>query len=195
MQKPPVSMPDRIEWNGIDSNDVYLPVRVSGQFLHDKETLVQAMTRYGSGYWLLTPLETENGSQVLINRGFVTPELKEPDKRQAGQIEGTVEVAGLLRLSEPQGRFLQSNKPMENRWYSRDVSAIGQAQGLGAETLAPFFIDANDAENPGGWPMGGLTVVKFRNTHLVYALTWYSLAILTLIGGWIVFSKQSDDFS
>lgn len=31
----------------------------------------------------------------------------------------------------------------------------------------------------GGLPIGGLTVVTFRNSHLVYALTWYALAIMS----------------
>jgi non-heme chloroperoxidase len=30
--------------------------------------------------------------------------------------------------------------------------------------------------NPGGLPVGGLTVVRFRNPHLSYALTWFALA-------------------
>ena len=30
--------------------------------------------------------------------------------------------------------------------------------------------------------MGGLTVISFRNAHLVYALTWFGLAALSLAG-------------
>ena len=32
--------------------------------------------------------------------------------------------------------------------------------------------------NPGGFPIGGLTVVAFHNDHLVYALTWFTLALM-----------------
>ncbi len=42
----------------------------------------------------------------------------------------------------------------------------------------PYFIDADASPNPGGWPLGGLTVIVFPNNHLVYALTWFGLAIL-----------------
>ena len=34
--------------------------------------------------------------------------------------------------------------------------------------------------NPGGLPVGGLTVIAFPNNHLVYALTWYALAVMVL---------------
>jgi surfeit locus 1 family protein len=50
--------------------------------------------------------------------------------------------------------------------------------------VAPYFIDA-DAQSaaagavPGAVkPVGGLTVVSFQNNHLVYAITWYVLALM-----------------
>ncbi|TIN59580.1 MAG: SURF1 family protein, partial [Mesorhizobium sp.] len=46
--------------------------------------------------------------------------------------------------------------------------------------VAPYFIDADATPNPGGWPVGGLTVVSFHNNHLVYALTWFGLALMVL---------------
>ena len=52
--------------------------------------------------------------------------------------------------------------------------------------MAPYFIDA-DANPPGtdpNAPIGGLTVITFRNSHLVYALTWLALALLSAWGAW-----------
>ncbi len=60
------------------------------------------------------------------------------------------------------------------------MAAIAAAKGLGR--VAPYFIDADATPNPGGYPVGGLTVVSFRNSHLSYALTWFGLAILTVVG-------------
>ncbi len=49
----------------------------------------------------------------------------------------------------------------------------------------PYFIDADSIPNAGGWPRGGLTVVKFQNSHLAYALTWFGLAGTALLfGAW-----------
>ena len=70
---------------------------------------------------------------------------------------GPVTVTGLLRITEPGGGFLRRNDPAAGRWYSRDVAAIAAARGL--ETVAPYFIDADATPNPGGLPVGGLTVV------------------------------------
>ena len=85
---------------------------------------------------------------------------------------GPVTVTGLLRVTEPEGIFLRANDPAAERWYSRDVAAIAARRGL--RTTAPYFIDADAAS--GGYPVGGLTVIAFRNNHLAYALTWFALA-------------------
>ncbi|MEM7404081.1 MAG: SURF1 family protein [Pseudomonadota bacterium] len=186
----PVEAPGRSRWMHVDRRFEYLPVTATGRFEHRAETFVQAMTVKGSGYWVLTPLVTESGHAVLVNRGFVDPARKDVATRSTGQPHGTVTVVGLLRLSEPAGRLWQSNNAAEGRWYSRDVAAIGRFQNLDDAVLAPYFIDANDTPNPGGWPVGGLTTVRFRNTHLVYALTWYALAGMTGIYAWIAMRKR-----
>lgn len=155
-----------------------------GVFLHDLETPVQAVTDRGPGWWIVTPLRTGRGV-VLVNRGFAPTEMKTPAARPAGQTSGVVRVSGLTRASEPGGGFLRRNAPEAGRWYSRDVAAIAGARGLKGP-VAPYFIDADGSANPGGYPIGGLTVVKFRNSHLAYALTWFGLSGLSLASAALV---------
>lgn len=180
----PRALPPRSEWQ---DDLAYTRVRLAGRFLHDREMLVQALTDLGQGWWVLTPLRTPAGT-VLVNRGFVPAERRAPASREAGQVAGEVTVTGLLRESEPGGGFLRRNAPAAGHWYSRDVAAMAQARRLGP--VAPFFVDADATPNPGGWPVGGLTVVAFRNTHLLYALTWFGLAALSLGGAWLVLRER-----
>ena len=86
--------------------------------------------------------------------------------------QGPQGVTGLLRLSQPDGAFLRANDPQAGRWYSRDTQAI--AASLGLSDVAPYFIDADRAGD--AQPIGGLTVIAFRNPHLTYALTWFAMA-------------------
>ena len=157
-------------------DDEYRRVTATGRFLNDKETLVQAVSELGAGYWVLTPLQTARGVTILINRGFVPMDRRAPAERRAGEIAGPVTVTGLMRLSEPKGGFLRANDSAHDRWFSRDVAAIGAARGLGG--LADYFIDADATPNPGGLPVGGLTVIAFPNNHLVYAITWFGMALM-----------------
>ncbi|HWU00965.1 MAG TPA: SURF1 family protein, partial [Terriglobales bacterium] len=153
-------------------------VGVSGHFLNDHETLVRAATELGNGYWVMTPFRTDQGFTILVNRGFVPPDRLHPADRQAGEIDGKTLVTGLLRMTEPKGGFLRKNHPGQDIWYSRDVAAIAAARNL--TDIAPYFIDA-DAINR-GWPRGGMTVIDFPNNHLVYAITWFAMALLLAIG-------------
>ena len=179
----PVAPPLKAQWAQVGKDQEYLHVCLDGRYLHDHETAVQAVTAQGPGFWVLTPLRQADGTLVLINRGFVTAEQKSPGTRATAQVTGVVKVCGLLRLTEPGGGFLRHNQPAQARWYSRDVEAIAAWQRLDLPEVAPYFIDADAQANPGGVPVGGLTVIHFRNSHLSYALTWYALALMSLIGG------------
>jgi surfeit locus 1 family protein len=173
----PVAAPGPAAWGHISAaGDEYLHVRVHGHYLHERETLVKAVTGEGSGYWVLTPLLTPDGHTVLVNRGFVPQERRNPATRMAGQVGGEVQLTGLLRLTEPKGAFLRTNQPGQERWYSRDVAAIASARHLTG--AAPYFIDLDATPVPGGLPEPGLTVVSFPNNHLSYALTWLALAVI-----------------
>ncbi|MFC5358835.1 SURF1 family protein [Azospirillum himalayense] len=177
-QAAPVPAPGPEDWPAVTAaSQEYRRVSVTGRFLNDKETLVQAVTERGGGFWVLTPLRTDRGFTVLVNRGFVPPERRSTDSRPDGLIDQDTTVTGLLRVTEPGGGFLRSNDPAQDRWYSRDVAAIAAARGV--TEAAPYFIDA-EASPPGGLPVGGLTVLKFRNNHLVYALTWFALALMLI---------------
>lgn len=179
---PAVDAPLRSAWPGMDLRDAeYRRVKVRGIYLHEAETLVDALTALGAGSWVITPLRTTDGV-ILVNRGFVAPEAPDPLARPAAQQNGEKTITGLLRLSEPDGRILRPNQPAAGRWYSRDVAAIAAQRGLGE--VAPFFIDADAGAAPASnaGPVGGLTVVRFRNAHLVYAVTWFALAALCLAG-------------
>ena len=183
VQATAVPAPGHDEWRRISaSRDEYRRVRLTGTFLHDRETLVQALTSLGGGYWVLTPLRSADGSVVLVNRGFVLSERRDRASRVAGEPQGETAVSGLLRVTEPGGAFLRRNDPAMDRWYSRDVQAIALRRRL--TTVAPYFVDADalpgvqDDSVLAVGPVGGLTVIDFHDNHLAYALTWYTLALM-----------------
>lgn len=175
-----VPAPARAHWPAVTAESgEYRRVFAQGRFLQGRDTRVQALTELGAGFWILSPLRTSAGDIVLVNRGFV------PDDESdaiAAPPSGEVRIEGLLRVDEPNGRVLRRNDPANERWYSRDVAAIARKRGL--EGVAPYFIDADALPGTDGWPRGGMTVVKFRDHHLQYALTWFALAALCLFAGW-----------
>ncbi|SNX28077.1 surfeit locus 1 family protein [Polynucleobacter meluiroseus] len=194
--------PDASEWSRITAaQDAYRHISASGLLLSAHSVAVQATTELGPGFWLLTPLKQANGTIIYINRGFIKsghPDLKPETNRSQEQVQFT----GLLRISEPKGGFLRTNDPVNNRWYSRDIEAIANTANL--QRVAPFFMDAQKAENSKDGvaftvgpddPVMGLTVVHFPNSHLVYAITWFALALMVLIAYWRIFLLRASSDS
>ena len=83
-------------------------------------------------------------------------------------IAAVVLAAGLLALTALQGALMRN---------SADAKARSQLAAL-----AQSVMDEARSSGYGAIPVGGLTVITFHNNHLVYAITWYSLALM-LAGG------------
>jgi surfeit locus 1 family protein len=176
---PDVPVPQSLaDARGLEFHHVF----VDGVFLHAKEIFLNATDGPGSiGYDVLTPLEEKDGRIVFVNRGYIPRHLKDPRTRAAGLAAGTVRVVGLLRLP-PRGRpnwFMPDNRPQANEWFWIDLGAMAAADSLAR--VAPFYIDADAAPNPGGWPQGGVIPPELPNHHLQYAVTWFSLAVALIV--------------
>lgn len=181
---PAEPFPIEADWPRLDRSGIeYRHVTAKGTFRHGDEALVfTELTEpkgpaRGVGYWVMTPLVQEDGSTIIVNRGFVPKDRAAPASRAAGLVEGPVEVQGLLRWSEDRNAFTPADDPAKGEWFTRDPAAIAKARGL--QRVAPFYLEA-ETSPPGGLPQGGETRLTFPNRHLEYALTWFGLAAALL---------------
>ncbi|MFI0845677.1 SURF1 family protein [Mesorhizobium sp. IMUNJ 23232] len=179
VSSPPSSV-DAIDAQFRRGGDVdYWPVEVRGTFVNGAERHFFATYEGRSGFYIYTPLRLPYGRFVFVNRGFVPYELKEPATRPASAIEGEVTVKGLSRnpLDGKPSYLVPDNDPAKNIFYWKDLDVMAATAGLPRRaTVLPFFIDADSTPNPGGLPIGGVTMIDLPNNHLQYALTWYGLA-------------------
>jgi surfeit locus 1 family protein len=177
LASPPAPLPTSL---GDAEHLEFHPVRVSGEFLNDREFFLGASSDGGTtGFHVVTPLRLADGSLVLVNRGWIPGELKDPGKRAAGQLAGPVTVEGLLRRPTKGWPSwldwaLPANDCGKNYWFWIDIPAMARCGGL--ERVLPFTVDAGPARNPGGFPRGGTTRLGLPNDHLQYAITWFVLA-------------------
>ncbi|MFG1341481.1 SURF1 family protein [Xanthobacter autotrophicus] len=179
---PPVAVPAPALWPNLTREaDEYRRVRVRGTFDHGRETLVYTVRGEdaagpvkGQGYLVVTPLLRSDGPPILVNRGFVPSDRRDPATRAAGQVTGEVEVVGLLRLPEEASWFVPANDPARGGFFRMDPAGIAAARRVPG--AAPFVVDEEANAVPGGLPLSGGTRLAFPNRHLEYALTWYGLA-------------------
>lgn len=183
---PAADLPPPAAWSGLTrGRDEYRHVRVVGVFDHAREALVytvrtaEAGPPEGPGALVVTPLMRADGPPILINRGFVPQARRDPATRATGQVEGQVDLTGLLRMPEEASWFVPLNDRARGTFFRKDPASLAAAMGL--EAAAPFIIDLDAGPVPGGLPLAGTTRLTFPNRHLEYALTWYALAA-TLLG-------------
>lgn len=162
----------------------YWPVTAHGTFFHAGERHFLATWEGQAGFFVYTPLKLDDGRFLFVNRGFVPYDRKDAATRAAGQVSGEVTVTGLARnpLSQKPSFIVPENEPAKDVFYWKDLSVMAATAGLppGAK-IVPFFVDADKAPNPGGLPVGGVTLIDLPNNHLQYALTWYGLAAVLFV--------------
>ncbi|WP_157014985.1 SURF1 family protein [Mesorhizobium xinjiangense] len=174
----------------------YQPVTAKGRFVHDAERHFFATHHGASGYYVYTPLALDDGRYVFVNRGFVPYDRKDAATRTEGQVDGPVGITGLARnpLAEKPSSLVPDNEPAKNIFYWKDRDRMAATSGLpGDARVLPFFIDADDTPNPGGLPVGGVTIINLPNSHLQYALTWYGLAaaLVAVLGTYLWRNRKS----
>nr|XP_020475176.1 surfeit locus protein 1 [Monopterus albus] len=184
----PIPLPlDPHELNNLE----YRRVTVRGQFDHSQELYIVprspvdpekearvagSLSSSGdSGANVITPFYcTDLGITILVNRGYVPRQKINPATRMKGQVDGEVEVVGVVRLTETRKPFVPNNDVERNRWHYRDLEAMSRVTGA-----EPIFIDADFRSTIPGGPIGGQTRVTLRNEHMQYIITWYSLSAAT----------------
>ena len=179
MAAAPVPLDEVVAAKAAGAEIEYRRVSVEGRFLHDREQFFFATHAGRSGFYVYTPLQRADGSLVFVNRGFVDMDLKDPARRQAGQVEGEVRVVGLARerLAEKPSSLVPDNDPAQNIFYWKDIEAMAANARIDRTKLVDVFVDADATPNPGGYPVGAVTIIDLPNNHLQYAVTWYGLAL------------------
>jgi surfeit locus 1 family protein len=179
----PISLKEAIDLARAGKDPSYYRVHVKGRFENDKERYLYALSTDGAPGWhVIAPFDSDEGGLVLIDRGFVPDNLRDPSARSVGQLGGDIDVTGLVRLSENQGLFTPDNDPKGNHWFWLDLDGLTFSMFPTATmNPAPFFLEAEKSDVPGGWPQGGQTRLELPNNHLQYAITWFLLAFAVLV--------------
>lgn len=178
----PVALPSPAQWpEQTQAADEFTRVRFEAAFLPGQEALVFTSGSglrpdvKGVGYWVMAPARLPSGEMIIVNRGFVPEERRDPGSRAEPPAE-PVEISGVLRWPEPPGPFTPSPRPADNLWFARDIPAIAAAKGWG--TVAPFYVDQDGPPAAGGLPKVGPIAPRLPNNHRQYAWTWYGLALV-----------------
>ncbi|KAI5777371.1 SURF-family protein [Geopyxis carbonaria] len=180
--RPPLPLPPAIDTTHLGDFD-YRRVLATGRFRHDQEMLLGPRIHEGeNGFTVVTPLEREGGSTVLVARGWINKKKMRQEDRRDELPEGEVTVEGLLRSPWKKNFFTPPNAPEKGEFYFPDVAQMAGlvgAQPVWIEaTQEPDLVVAMESEAKGR-PIGRPAEVNLRNNHLQYIVTWYGLSAAT----------------
>lgn len=181
----PEAFGDLVARNGLDPDALnHRAAAVSGTFRADLEFVSVGRTVGDTtGVLVLTPLELEDGSLVVVVRGIVPPGTPAPPAEGYGPPEGEVVVVGRLddgeeplRIGEPdpEGGVLTSLSRVDLAYIDRWVEGEVLPVSLVLEDQTP----ANPASTPIPLPREELT----EGSHLGYAIQWFAFAAIVLGG-------------
>lgn len=183
----PASFPDPAAWE-------FTRVKLRGSFLHDQEFYLGARTETGRvGLNIVTPFRLDDGRTILVNRGWVPEDKRDPATRSEGQLAGPLEIEALLRTDGWKGvDFARPpNKPEERFYFWLDLPVM--ADDVSEPILEEIYVDAVASEVPGGLPIGGQTRIQLKNDHLEYAITWYSFAVILAVIYFLFHYRREDE--
>jgi surfeit locus 1 family protein len=173
-------------WPSLDpAQDEYRRVRFTAALPPREEALVFTSGSSfrpdvaGPGYWVFAPARLAGGGVVVVDRGFVPEGRQDEATRAAGEVGGRIDMVGVMRWPESAGWFTPQADPAHNLWFARDPKAIAQAKNWGE--VAPFFVELESPQPPGGLPRPGPLQVSLPDDHLQYAITWFGLATVLAV--------------
>ncbi|MBD0292613.1 MAG: SURF1 family protein [Jiangellaceae bacterium] len=157
--------PADVEWT---------PVRATGRYDADQQLVVRFRPLDGQpGRHVLTPLVTQTGAALLVDRGFVPQDAEVP-----APPDGEVEVVARVRLSE-EGRG-SGGDPVSGEIRYVDVDEIAAAlrypvYGAWAELVTQQPPASSSLRPP---PAPALDA----GPHLAYAVQWFLFACIAVAG-------------
>jgi surfeit locus 1 family protein len=174
--RPPLPLPPRVDPDAVAEFD-YRRVYATGKLRHDQEMLIGPRMHDGQdGFQVVTPLEREGASTILVNRGWISRDKQDQRLRDPLALPTEeVTISGLLREPVKKNMFTPKNKPEEGKFFFPDVFQMAAIAGCEPiwveETMQPSLLEAYDREDKGR-PIGRPAAVNLRNNHAQYIFTW-----------------------
>ena len=150
----------------------YYRVNAKGKFNFDQQIYLYSLNDSGKpGYDVITPFKTDKNENVLINRGWISKELKgsQTINLQKGAEQ---KVVGFLRKIYKPNMFKPANDIEDNVWFSINLEDIRKFTGKQFNEFV-IFLEDDQVKTP----LPKKISVDVPNNHLKYAITWYAISI------------------
>ena len=166
---------------------VYRRVSARGTYDGDASVLVRSRSLDGRpGFHVLTPLVTDEGAALVVNRGF-TPFTAETAQALSATRppSGEVEVSGLLLRTQEREGIGPTDPPggVLREIARADLGRLQQQYGIDLFPLSLQLEAQDPAPASGQLPVLLPRPAQSEGNHLSYAVQWFAFAAIGA-GGW-----------
>ena len=179
---PTSTVTDQLRWR---------PVSVTGHYDAAHQVLVRKRPLNGSdGFWVATPLITDSGAVVVVNRGWIKVSgAATSTPRVPAAPEAVVTVVGRIQPSQIGDGPQPADMPI-GQISELDVAAIGGPLG----SVYPGFVElisSTPTQDAGlqAIPLPDLT----DGPHLAYAIQWVLFAGVT-VAGYVMLARREREY-
>tara|TARA_E500000331_G_C16989903_1_gene597341 strand:+ start:64 stop:657 length:594 start_codon:yes stop_codon:yes gene_type:complete len=162
-------------------NKNYQRVQLTGNFNPSFQIFLYSLNEKGKpGFDVITPFETNNKENVLVNRGWIAKNLK--NKVPSNLTSSS--ITGMLRSANRKNLFTPENDLQENIWFYLNLKDVEKFTGKKFSKYIVYLEDKNiDVPKP------KKITIDIPNNHLKYAITWYAISI-SIIFYYLYFRKK-----
>lgn len=157
----------------------FTPVEVTGRYDAQRQILMEGLFRAGRpGYEVLTPLRTDDGRWLIVNRGWL-PWQGDRDALTAPPApDGLVSVRGRARgFARPGMRLGDGNASTPATWPRLAVYPTAREIGEWLDAPVAETLILLDPQAEGGFARDWRPDTMKPSRHVGYALQWFALAI------------------
>jgi cytochrome oxidase assembly protein ShyY1 len=171
------AQPSTVEWRR---------VRVSGSFVPDHQFLVVNRSQNGAtGRNVVDALQLDDGSLLLVNRGFV------PEADDVPPVpKGPVEVIGRLRVSERRatGQTADEGTGPLTEIRRVDIDVLSKQFDASVQPMYLEQLESNPPDDASLQPIVAPTLDE--GPHLSYTIQWFIFSICVMVG-WVLAVRRS----
>lgn len=164
----------------IDESNEWKRVKLQGSFLTDEELVLRNRpVNSDAAYQILTPFRADDGTVIMVNRGYVRPESGSRIPSFAPPPSGKVTIQGYVRLDEPAPEEPKTTHDdsyteitnLSSSWYKKEIPQ---------ENFVKGYVQLEDNQ-PG--TLNAIPLPQLDSgPYLSYGIQWITFGILAPLG-------------
>ena len=181
LSAPAIALSEVIERYERDEDIEFLRVNLTGTLDHASERLKLSANKGSAAWQVLTPMLTDDGIFLLLDRGLVPENQRDPKAR--GLTNTVTSLPAIVRLhAGGQGTFDPENDVDGNQWFWWDIPTMLSSVQIPIDAkVAPFILQRLPMPSENTVPEAVQPKASLRNNHLGYAITWFGLGLVTAL--------------